>query len=164
MTTPTPTGIYSEPLSNLRKLVSKSATLQSLYEVETAGELEELIFLLGDDRSEADLSLPRVVIGLSDEMDFSQKSTTGWQSTGPITLIIELETPEEYRGSYQSAGLDFLNKIGAIVGELKAWRLANPSSFNATRFGWNWYGQAEPCDENGLHYWGINMSVSWSGM
>lgn len=116
----TPSGSLSEPVNNLRTMLSNCATWQDWTGSETAEEAIASIFPFAV--AAADLtSYPAAIVFLGDNFRLSSLAATGvYLPNGTLGILFIGEVPTEYASSHSDAMYDFCNKAGAIAQELHA--------------------------------------------
>ena len=115
-------GCVSLTLDAFRNTLAASATFKELMDATTAAEAKAVTWWIetDDDHVESQAALPRAVVAFSPgQYESNVQGTQTWGTNSPVELLIEVETPAEYRDDLQNGNMWWLNKIGAIIDEVK---------------------------------------------
>jgi hypothetical protein len=155
---------FARPLEVLRHTLANSATFQSVVGAEDADEAKaKILYFWADDEDEAQQQ-PRAIVRGVNEDEAAKVSTTGYEFTGPMVVVFEFPIPEAYLDNHQDAGLDFLNKLGAIRGEMIALSRTSPHLYlDFQTIGLIAHGEGDEKHHNGDRYWGGEFLVRWNG-
>lgn len=130
-------GCLSLTLDKFRDTLAASATFQELMDADTVAEAKAVTWWLEtDDHNEpTQAELPRAVVAFSmGQFEGTRVSTTGWGTNSPVEVLIEVEAPAEYADNMQDRNMWFLNKIGAIIDEVKVLATSGGGYSNVTSF------------------------------
>lgn len=161
------------PLHYLRETIAASAKFQEVTGAANATEAKAYIALAGADDRECNddgtanydfVPRPRVIIRWPDTVDTMQSAHEVWSwGGGRLVMAFEFDTPAAYIGHFQDAYADFINKLGAILTQMKA--RANQGGYLTTKqFAIGPIGQAFPEENNGQEYFCAHVMVSFGGL
>lgn len=118
----TATGTYALTLDNSRNILAASSSFRGLLGVSTIAEAKALTWWeITDDIGEyLQAAMPRAIVKYSGAFSFHRTSTTGWTFDVPISVLIEVATPEQYIDDIQSGAMWFANQVSNMVDELRS--------------------------------------------
>lgn len=159
------TGRYSLPLDHMRTLLANSATFRTLVSAADVAAAKGSIFI-----SEAEMtaahgqqrSRPWAIVGFN-SFALTRTSTTGWKAEGPLEVVIEATMPSGDQAEWQTAGITWQNKIGAMIDEMADLVVGSGEYLNVTEFAVVQCGIADECDHNGATVLGAVIVVDWRG-
>lgn len=179
--TVTPESPMARTLHNLRLTLAGTEMFQSLVGADTPEQALEHIYgfgvldegnpveVTGADEGEIALPessqpLPRAWLAFHSLISEGTGSNT-WKTFGPIHLQIELTVPEEL----QSAPLDdqytdFLNKLGAIIVQMRLLARTGGPYLDITSISVPWHGEGLASRNNGIPFWGAALDIHYQGM
>lgn len=158
------TGLYSLPVHYGRLTLAASATFRDLVGAADADAALAKIHHGEIDEDNPLLGMPRCLLNVTGEMEGEKVSTTGFLHKGQLELVIEVETPEAYKGpaGRRDARTWFQNAIGAIASEIEA--LAGQGGYlNILKWNDKNCGRADPKDNNGKEYYVAVIYWDWQG-
>lgn len=106
------------PLNHLQRLVASS---EKFREVTEKADLEaakaKVLRWSASDKLEAE-QIPRAIIGTSGNRMIKKKSTTHWDVSGQLAIMLEFESPPEYQTSRDAAFDWFYSTVDTILDQL----------------------------------------------
>lgn len=117
----TATHDLSLALDHLKNMVADSTTFRTAFDADDATEAKALIQKLWrDEDDEEGLDRPLCVIRHYAEFRSTKKTLSArtYLSSGALSVLIELDTPEEHADSREDAYVWFSNVVGGIAHDL----------------------------------------------
>lgn len=165
----TPAGSLSKTLLHFKNLIAASTTFQSVVGADDATEALAFILEFWADEKDEDEQIPNAVIRHLGGLEANRTSTTGWLYTGPILMLFTFPATGDYadKSEFRNAGIDFTNKVGAILDEMKTLVATDPGAgpyLNITSIELVELGQMDPKETNGIHAWAADFIVNHEGL
>jgi len=170
------TGLMGIPIMALARLVASSDTFRGVVGAGSTAEAidRSIYWLWADDEEDAGrspespgliASRPRALIDWPDEWGTQRLGPGTWDDSGSLMLSFEFIPPAEYKDLPKEESIWFLNKVGAIIDEMRTNSGQADADLNPYLNATNFTVVVNPApsvrSEEVEYFWGVAFKVSW---
>lgn len=158
------TGLVSLVINYGALTIAGCSTFQDLVGAADAASALPRIIRGESDETNPAHAMPRALLSMTGDMQGEKVSTTGFLRKGQLECILEIPTPEAYRGiaSRRDARIWFEDAVGAFLSELEV-LAGQPGYLNIINWNNRNHGRADPKEDNGDEYYVAVLIFDWLG-